>query len=743
MEYWKYRESDFNIFEYNRNVQLHCATLDQIEMFRFLGLGDNGPVNITNVELSSLTKRDAENITTTAWQYGQVNKRAVDMDEEVLRCADQIDVEIIPTALMEGRDIMGTYTKMLTTFNGFPQYYRDSGISVGHPESLITHHRTYLYYCDHPKCNHQGWVLGKREQPSTLSIENIGGQLRNVYAESNGLRLFLRHEGNPVNPSVCPCDIKDDEKWYYRQLTSAVKNEGIYPPWLPQKAGGIKGQGRTTAWAMRWTCKKRVIRICTILDDKGEDCLRKCEDCEATCINDSGVDCLSECLTTCIVLCNETENPETDNCTTEKLLAQAVSGAGEVFVEQEPLNVILKAADGSSGTSGGAVSTPKAPKATSPPVFDGALTDSMFASTMDQVARLTDRMTKRMETFDKNFDENTNQLMAQAEADLNWLSDPFKPMTLNMNPGAGIGANGQLIQAPSFEMQLKKASSPQDNWGESMGASKKPALMSTSLGEMMINECYRKNRFLNHIKTAQVLIDPDFGNRGKRNIGVKQQNQDTRFFAKNANFLYDPNDYTHQSVGDDVACPLADNILNACKDIIDAAQYIGVTFDIRKGYNTEGYRSQLVLMWCSWKKKFANNKFDVPDFMHVQGLYETKMSTESFNTIEEYAQIISQRSNTKMGDAAFAEDTAKVSASKSSSTSSSESGSLGTPVAALEYSTDRQSSSSDGQQINQFSRSEGTNKQNTINDKKSKSVNKVETMIAEMSIKILRYQEKV
>jgi len=70
--------------------------------------------------------------------------------------------------------------------------------------------------------------------------------------------------------------------------------------------------------------------------------------------------------------------------------------------------------------------------------------------------------------------------------------------------------------------------------------------------------------------------------------------QDARFFQENNNFLYDPNDYTMQSVGDDISCPIADSILNACMDIIDAAQYIGVTFDIRKGYNTEGYRK-------SWK----------------------------------------------------------------------------------------------------------------------------------------------
>ena len=66
-------------------------------------------------------------------------------------------------------------------------------------------------------------------------------------------------------------------------------------------------------------------------------------------------------------------------------------------------------------------------------------------------------MNKHMATFDTNFDEGTKLLMKEAEKDLDWLAEPFKPMVLDMNPGKGVGADGQLIQAPSFELQLKKA----------------------------------------------------------------------------------------------------------------------------------------------------------------------------------------------------------------------------------------------------------------------------------------------
>mgnify|MGYP000578978502 CR=1 FL=1 len=49
-------------------------------------------------------------------------------------------------------------------------------------------------------------------------------------------------------------------------------------------------------------------------------------------------------------------------------------------------------------------------------------------------------------------------------------------MQLDMNPGAGIGVNGKLIQAPSFELQLKKAASIRQDWGEGLGGSKSPPL---------------------------------------------------------------------------------------------------------------------------------------------------------------------------------------------------------------------------------------------------------------------------
>ena len=47
---------------------------------------------------------------------------------------------------------------------------------------------------------------------------------------------------------------------------------------------------------------------------------------------------------------------------------------------------------------------------------------------------------------------------------------------------------------------------------------------------------------------------------------------DARFLKKNKDFLYDPNSLKRQDLDDEKSCAIADSILNACNDIIDAAQ---------------------------------------------------------------------------------------------------------------------------------------------------------------------------
>ena len=97
-------------------------------------------------------------------------------------------------------------------------------------------------------------------------------------------------------------------------------------------------------------------------------------------------------------------------------------------------------------------------------------------------------MNARFENFDSEFDANTQSLLDQAENDLAFLKDPYTPMVLNMEPGAEIGADGQLIQAPSFEMSLRKKAGDEGglDWGDGIGGSTLPPLMGTSLGTIKI-----------------------------------------------------------------------------------------------------------------------------------------------------------------------------------------------------------------------------------------------------------------
>ena len=76
--------------------------------------------------------------------------------------------------------------------------------------------------------------------------------------------------------------------------------------------------------------------------------------------------------------------------------------------------------------------------------------------------------------------------------------------------------------------------------------------------------------------------------------------------------------------------------MNRCNNVHPAAELIGVTFDVRKGYNIEGYRNQVVKLWCADKKNTREDRradpagvgYDIPDFMTVNGRYTSRMSTK-------------------------------------------------------------------------------------------------------------------
>ena len=46
--------------------------------------------------------------------------------------------------------------------------------------------------------------------------------------------------------------------------------------------------------------------------------------------------------------------------------------------------------------------------------------------------------------------------------------------------------------------------------------------------------------------------------------------------------------------------------------------------------------------------------------MHVQGVYETTMGTEAFNNVEEENKVVSDYSNTRMGQSSFTEEKVRL-----------------------------------------------------------------------------------
>ena len=90
---------------------------------------------------------------------------------------------------------------------------------------------------------------------------------------------------------------------------------------------------------------------------------------------------------------------------------------------------------------------------------------------------------------------------------------PFKPFELDMAPGAAIGAGGARINIPEFQMRMDRNLDGEQDWGEGLGASKTPAFKSTSLGNMMINDCYRKERFTQNRGPITVNMNSHFYNK--------------------------------------------------------------------------------------------------------------------------------------------------------------------------------------------------------------------------------------
>ena len=83
----------------------------------------------------------------------------------------------------------------------------------------------------------------------------------------------------------------------------------------------------------------------------------------------------------------------------------------------------------------------------------------------------------------------------------------------------------------------------------------------------------------------------------------------------------------------DKNCMAADVAVFKCHKPIDAANYIGIAYDYTKGVNRDtgetvpqGFRGKIVKHWCRDQQNYKG-ALEVPDGMHVQGVYETTTTT--------------------------------------------------------------------------------------------------------------------
>ena len=109
----------------------------------------------------------------------------------------------------------------------------------------------------------------------------------------------------------------------------------------------------------------------------------------------------------------------------------------------------------------------------------------------------------------------------------------------------------------------------------------------------------------------------------------------------------------------DKNCLTADILTYKCERMIDAANYMGITVDITRGTGMAGFRGKLVKPWCREMNTFKGI-FDVPDGMHVQGVYDTEMSTQTYSSIGDYVTSLSIKSGTQLGASAFNEDRKQI-----------------------------------------------------------------------------------
>lgn len=131
----------------------------------------------------------------------------------------------------------------------------------------------------------------------------------------------------------------------------------------------------------------------------------------------------------------------------------------------------------------------------------------------------------------------------------------WQDMQFDVNPGSGV-VDGAVISPSGFAASIEAIQDQDDGeWANVGDPDPEASIHGGDIEDLLIKGCYRS-------------------------------------IAKGNDRDADPN------------CARADILTFKCEAPVDAAAYIGVTFDITKGYSQAGFRGKLVKHWCREKRKY-------------------------------------------------------------------------------------------------------------------------------------------
>lgn len=162
----------------------------------------------------------------------------------------------------------------------------------------------------------------------------------------------------------------------------------------------------------------------------------------------------------------------------------------------------------------------------------------------------------------------------------------------------------------------------------------RPKILETLLNKLFITLSVPPIQFLfdSFLDSSLVIVEPYFlsPNRGFRKHFVRVSlTQFIDLFSKSCNA--DINGHS------DPKCAYQDDQKYSCDKPLDAADYLGATFDVTDGYNSQGFRANIIKRWCRDKQKYK--ELDVPDGMQLREIYDTVVTTKSYSSVNEYITV--------------------------------------------------------------------------------------------------------